>query len=40
VGSLISANALSVLNPLQRSKRSQKVSRTDFIEISRQARLF
>lgn len=38
VGSLISANSLSVLNPMQRSKRSMKVARTDFIEINRQPR--
>lgn len=40
VSSLLSANTLSVLNPLQRSKRSQKVARSDFIEINRQPRLF
>jgi len=38
VGSLVSTNALTVLNPLQRAKRSLRVGRTDFIEINRQPR--
>lgn len=35
---LVSDNELSVLNALQRSKRSAKLDRSDFIEVSRQPR--